>query len=105
MGAMEHSGEVIDVLVVRNVILERVSIEKNINRENVRVKSGNRNGRRASYRKRGRMEGMRLCSGERGRRRGAWGSIQRDEKFLNRGKHIRSKGSQDGGFSNGIGEG
>ena len=52
---MEHSGEVMDVLVVRNVISERVSVERNINRGNARVGSGNGNGRRASYRKRGKM--------------------------------------------------
>ena len=52
---MEHSGEVMDVLVARNVISERVSVERNINRGNTRVGSGNGNGRRASYRKRGKM--------------------------------------------------
>ena len=70
---MEHSGEVMDILVIRNVILGRVSIEGNVKARNARVGAGNWNGGRASYRERGRKRGMRSCPGERGRRMDAWG--------------------------------
>ena len=81
-----------DILMVRNVILKRVSIEGNINRRNARVGSGNQNGGGASYRK-GRGRGRtRSCPRERRERRSAWESIQRNEKFPGRGKHFRSKG-------------